>query len=96
MTTPQVVETSVTVYNNSPIQDYIHLDDQTQPFENFWRQYVKIDSTKSSYENITCGKPQGLTLGPLLFLWKIYQTVFANFWCGALLMIPIYLSLART
>ena len=31
MTTVQVVETSVTVNNNSPIQDYIHLDDQTQP-----------------------------------------------------------------
>ena len=31
MTTTQVVETSVTVNNNSPIQDYIHLDDQTQP-----------------------------------------------------------------
>ena len=33
MTTAQVVETSVTVNNNSPIQDYVHLDDQTQPFE---------------------------------------------------------------
>ena len=31
MTTPQVVETSVTVNNNSPIHDYIHPDDQTQP-----------------------------------------------------------------
>ena len=31
MTTAQVVETSVTVNNNSPIQEYIHLDDQTQP-----------------------------------------------------------------
>ena len=31
MTTAQVVETSVTVNNNSPIQDYIHADDQTQP-----------------------------------------------------------------
>ena len=30
MTTAQVVETSVTV-NNSLIQDYIHLDDHTQP-----------------------------------------------------------------
>ena len=29
MTTAQVVETLVTV--NSPIQDYVHLDDQTQP-----------------------------------------------------------------
>ena len=31
MTTAQVVKTSVTVNNNSPIQDYVHLDDQTQP-----------------------------------------------------------------
>ena len=29
--TVQVVETSVTVNNNSPIQDYIHPDHQTQP-----------------------------------------------------------------
>ena len=33
MTTAQVVETSVTVNNNSPIQDYVHPNDQTQPFE---------------------------------------------------------------
>ena len=31
MTTAQVVEKSVTVNNNSPIQDYVHPDDQTQP-----------------------------------------------------------------
>ena len=31
MTAAQVVETSVTVNNNSPIQDYIEPDDQTQP-----------------------------------------------------------------
>ena len=31
MTTAQVVETSVTVNNNSPIQDYVHPDDQPQP-----------------------------------------------------------------
>ena len=31
MTTAQVVEMSVTVNNNSPIQDYVHSDDQTQP-----------------------------------------------------------------
>ena len=31
MTTAQVVETSVTVNNNRPIQDYVHPDDQTQP-----------------------------------------------------------------
>ena len=35
MTTAQVVETSVTVNNNSPIQDYVNPDDQTQPtFDN--------------------------------------------------------------
>ena len=31
MTTAQVVETLVTVNNNSPIQDYVHPDDQSQP-----------------------------------------------------------------
>ena len=31
MTTAQVVETLVTVNNNSPIKDYVHPDDQTQP-----------------------------------------------------------------
>ena len=31
MTIAQVVETSVTVNDNSPIQDYVHPDDQTQP-----------------------------------------------------------------
>ena len=31
MTTAQVVETSVTVNNNIPFQDYVHPDDQTQP-----------------------------------------------------------------
>ena len=31
MTTTKVVETSVTVNNNSPIQDYVHPDNQTQP-----------------------------------------------------------------
>ena len=32
------------------------------------KQYVKIDDTESSLRNITCGIPQGSTLGPLLFL----------------------------
>ena len=31
MTTAQVVETSVTGNNYSPIQDYVHPEDQTQP-----------------------------------------------------------------
>ena len=33
MTTAQVVETLVTANNNSPVQDYVHPDDQTQTFE---------------------------------------------------------------
>ena len=31
MTTVQAVETPVTVNNDSPIKDYVHPDDQTQP-----------------------------------------------------------------
>ena len=31
MITAKVVETSVTVNNNSPIQNYVHQDDQIQP-----------------------------------------------------------------
>ena len=31
VTTTQVFKTSVTVNKNIPIQDYVHLDDQTQP-----------------------------------------------------------------
>ena len=31
MATAQVIETSATVNNNSPIQDYVRPDDQTQP-----------------------------------------------------------------
>ena len=31
MTTAQVVETSVTVNNNIPIQNYVHLDGPAQP-----------------------------------------------------------------
>ena len=31
-------------------------------------QYVKINDSLSSYQSVTCGNPQGSTLGPLLFL----------------------------
>ena len=31
MATAQIVETSVTVNHNSPIQDYVQPDNQTQP-----------------------------------------------------------------
>ena len=42
MTTAQVVETSVTVNNNSPIQDYIHSDDHTQV--SFIKHLSKMDT----------------------------------------------------
>ena len=32
------------------------------------KQYVKIGNVESSLKTITCGVPQGSTLGPLLFL----------------------------
>ena len=34
----------------------------------FRKQYVKVGNTESSLKTITCGVPQGFTLGPLLFL----------------------------
>ena len=46
MTTAQVVETSVTVNNDSPIQDYVHPDDQTQA--TFTIQIVFNSSNKPS------------------------------------------------
>ena len=43
MTTAPVVETSVTVNNNSPIQDYVHPDHRTQPtFETSARVNIVI------------------------------------------------------
>ena len=54
MTTAQVVETSVTVNNNSPIQDCVHPDDQTQPtfemtpgFKPFTTKIMFVDSDVS-------------------------------------------------
>ena len=58
MTTAQVVETSLTVNNNSLIQDYVHPDDQTQPtfemtpgFKPFTALIVKTSIRK---EEVTC------------------------------------------
>ena len=51
MTTAQVVEASVTVNNNSPIQDYVHPDNQTQPtfemtpgFKPFTEMHIVVGS----------------------------------------------------
>ena len=49
MTTAQVVEMSVTVNNNSPIQDYVHLDDQTQPTSEMTPGFKPV--TKNNYVN---------------------------------------------
>ena len=58
MTTAQVVETSLTVNNNSLIQDYVHPDDQTQPtFEmtpGFKPFTVLTVKTSISKEEVTC------------------------------------------
>ena len=56
MTTAQVVdrnvETSVTVNNKSPMQDYVHPDDQTQPTEMTpgFKPFTKLDETLSKLE----------------------------------------------
>ena len=46
LTTSQVVETSVTVKNNSGNQDYVHPDDQTQ------RTFEYLNFKVSFYEDI--------------------------------------------
>ena len=40
MAAAQVVETSVTVNNNSPIQYYVHPDDHTQPTHEMTQQSI--------------------------------------------------------
>ena len=54
MTTAQVVETSVTVNNHSPIQDYVNQDDQTLPFEMTpgFKPFTKLIELKSDTEVI--------------------------------------------
>ena len=42
MTTAQVVEMSVTVNNNSPIQDNVHSDDQSQPTFEMTRRFKPL------------------------------------------------------
>ena len=50
MTTAQVVETSVTVNNNSPIQDHVHRDDQTQPTIDTTLCQIATDLTTIFYQ----------------------------------------------
>ena len=56
MTTTQVVETSVTVNNNSPIQDYVHPDDQTQQLDQdkfSCLQQVNSPNSQDKFQMIT-------------------------------------------
>ena len=48
MTTAQVVKTSVTVNKNSPIQEYVHPDDQTQPTFEMTPGFVKFMKSSTS------------------------------------------------
>ena len=63
-----------TVNHNILLSKLYHYGIRGTPFkwfENYLSnrtQFVKIGNTKSNCETITCGIPQGSTLGPLLFL----------------------------
>ena len=59
MTTAQVLETSVTVNNNSPIQDYVHPDDQTQPFEMTpgFKPFTVLKTVKQHNTSIQFSRP---------------------------------------
>ena len=71
-----------TVNHNILLSKLYHYGIRGTPFkwfENYLSnrtQFVKIGNTKSNCETITCGIPQGSTLGPLLFL--LYINDFPN------------------
>ena len=57
MTTAQVVEMSVTLNNNSPIQDYINPDDQTQPtfdISVWWKVRERAGDLQADKNNFKC------------------------------------------
>ena len=84
MTTAQVVETSVTVNNNSPIQDYVHPDDQTQPiFDNTLCCSSKIlhqHCFELEIENKASAK-----------FWRDYKEYYHDIFEKGLLYLPCYL-----
>ena len=59
MTTAQVVKMSVTVNNNSPIQDYVHPHDQTQPsYEGSSNTHIVLSSFWTTETSVGCIKVQ--------------------------------------
>ena len=78
MTTAQVVETSVTV-NNSPIQDYVHPDDQTQPFDMTpgFKPFTVITSK--------VGKYTGEEIAGRKFRFEDYSVMFTSFQRGLMI-----------
>ena len=62
VTTTQVVEMSFTVNNNSPIQDYLHRDNQTQ----------YIDSCLNLLAMDTVFSPQGGCFGKVQMYYNFY------------------------
>ena len=67
MTTAQVVETSVTVNNNSFIQDYVHPDDQTQITYEMTPGFKPFTDSPISYPQPVKGQPAHLSPSPVLF-----------------------------
>ena len=57
-------------------------------------QYVKINDSISSYQNVTCGIPQGSTLGPLLFLVYVNDLVKCSEFTTTLFADGTYLTLS--
>ena len=53
MTTTQVVEKSVTVNNNSPIEDYVHPDDYTQPTYEITPGFKLFTATVNTYISVS-------------------------------------------
>ena len=54
MTTALVVKTSITVNNNSSIQDYVHPDDQTQPTFEMTPGFKPFTIEQDSCEQMSC------------------------------------------
>ena len=59
MTTAQVVETSVITNNNSPIQEHVHPDDQTQPTFEIVCMYSPMNNLWHLFYDYMCGLLKG-------------------------------------